>query len=111
MESQAYPSLQSLNRAHGRLAINARRVTQIVNTQLDGIERLFNAAISGDWEAIAQASRFLARQEPNSLDAVVIHEARKLCEELAATRSRISGPKHLASLIEACRNVRQRQSG
>ena len=109
MDQQSYPSLPSLSQAHARLAANARRVEKIVDSQLDGIERLFTAATSGDWEAIAQASRYLARQDPAELDREVIRQARKLCEELAHANSRKTGPKQLASLIDACRASQQKR--
>ena len=109
MDKHSYPSLQSLTQAHARLASNSRRVEQIVDSQLDGIERLFSAATSGDWEAIAQASRYLAKQDPAHLDVAVIRQARKLCDELASTRKRKSGPNHLAGLIEACRDSRKKR--
>jgi len=103
------PSLQNLAQTHARLAANARRVEEIVDSQLDGIERLFSAATSGDWEAIAQASRYLAKQDPAHVDGEVIRQAGQLCEELARARSRKQGPKQLARLIEACRHARRRR--
>ena len=109
MQEQPYPSLQNLAKSHARLAADSRRVEEIVDSQLDGIERLFSAATTGDWEAIAQASRYLAKQDPAHLDAEIIRHARELCSELAAARSRQAGPKQLARLIDACRTVRQRR--
>ena len=111
MDTHEYPSLPSLAQAHARLAANSRRVEQIVDAQLDGIQRLFHATTSGDWEAIAQASRWLAKQDPAHLDREIIRQARYVCDELAQVRSRKNPPKHLAKLIEACRMVSQpRQS-
>ena len=109
MHNRRLPSLQSLTQAHARLAANSRRVEEIVDAQLDGIERLFSAAVAGDWEAIAQASRYLAKQDPAHLDSEIIRHAGKLCDELASSRQRKSGPRHLATLIEACRHAKQRR--
>lgn len=109
MDQHSYPSLPSLSQTHARLAANARRVEAVVDSQLDGIERLFTVATTGDWEAIAQASRYLARQDPAEVDGAVIREARKLCDELAHSNARKSGPKQLANLIDACRASRQKQ--
>lgn len=109
MDDNAYPSLPSLAKTHARLSADSRRVEQIVDSQLDGIERLFSAATTGDWEAIAQASRYLAKQDPAHLGEEVIRHARQLCDELAHARSRQSQPKHLASLIDACRSSRERR--
>ena len=107
MDTQDYPSLPNLAQVHARLAANSRRVEKVVDAQLDGIQRLFHAATTGDWEAIAQASRWLAKQDPAHLDHEVISQARHVCDELARARSRKNPPKHLPNLIEACRLASQ----
>ncbi len=107
MDTSEYPSLPNLAQVHARLAAQSRRVEQLVDAHLDGIERLFHAATAGDWEAIALASRYLAKQDPTHLDGEVIRQARHVCEELARARSRTRPPKHLASLLAACRSARQ----
>lgn len=109
MDTHEYPSLPHLAQAHARLAAQSRRVEQIVDAHLDGIERLFHATTSGDWEAIALASRFLAKQDPAHLGEEVIRQARQVCDELAHARSRTRPPKHLASLLAACRSARRTQ--
>ena len=110
MDTSEYPSLPNLAQVHARLAANSRRVEAVVDAQLDGIERLFTATTAGDWEAIAQASRYLAKQDPAHLDGEVIRQARQVCDELAQARSRTRQPKHLATLLAACRAVRQPQN-
>ncbi len=110
MDTSEYPSLPNLAQVHARLAANSRRVEAVVDAQLDGIERLFMATTAGDWEAIAQASRYLAKQDPGHLDGEVIRQARQVCDELAQARSRTRPPKHLATLLAACRAVRQPQN-
>lgn len=107
MDTSEYPSLPNLSQVHARLAANSRRVAAVVDSQLDGIERLFTATTAGDWEAIAQASRYLAKQDPAHLDSEIIRQARQVCDELAQARSRNPLPKHLASLLAACRSARQ----
>lgn len=107
MDTSDYPSLPNLAQVHARLAANSRRVEAIVDAQLNGIERLFAATTAGDWEAIAQASRYLAKQDPAHLDEEVIRQARQVCDELAQARLRTRPPKHLATLLEACRSVRR----
>lgn len=106
MDTSEYPSLPNLAQAHARLAAQSRRVEQLVDAQLDGVERLFSAATAGDWEAIALASLYLAKQDPGDLGEEVVRQARLLCEELARARSRTRPPKHLASLLAACRSAR-----
>jgi hypothetical protein len=110
MDTSEYPSLPKLAQAHARLAAQSRRVEQVVDTHLDGIELLFHAATSGDWEAIALAARRLARQDPARLGEEVPRQARLVCEELAQTRARNRPPKHLASLLAACRLARRTSS-
>lgn len=107
MDVDQYPSLPHLAQAQARLAAQCRRVEQLVDAHLDGIERLFHAATTGDWEAIATASRYLAKQDPAHLDHEVIRQARQVCEELARAKSRSRSPKHLASLLAACRTARR----
>ena len=107
MDTSDYPSLPNLAQVHARLAANSRRVSAIVDAHLDGIERLFAAASVGDWEAIAQASRYLAKQDPAHLDGEVIRQARQVCDELAQVRTRSRPPKHLSTLLQACRSVKQ----
>jgi hypothetical protein len=111
MDTSEYPSLPNLAQVHARLAANSRRVEKVVNSHLDGIERLFAAATTGDWEAIAQASRFLAKQDPAHLDGEVIRQARQVCDELAQARLRHQPLRHLSTLLEACRSIRQAHQG
>ena len=107
MDTSEYPSLPNLAQVHARLAAQSRHVEELVDAHLDGIERLFSATTAGDWEAIALASRYLAKQDPAHLDGEVIRQARQVCEELTQARSRTRPPKHLASLLTACRLARQ----
>ncbi len=110
MDTNKYPSLPNLSQMHSRLASNSRRVEAVVDGQLDGIERLFSAATAEDWEAVAKATRYLADLEPDQIDGDVIRTARQLSQEIGSA-SDVKRPKHLASLLEACRVVRKKGLG
>ena len=107
MDTHDYPSLPNLAQLHARLAANSRRVEAIVDEQLAGIERLLSATIAEDWQAVAEASTYLANQNPDDIGADVIREARTVCEELSAAPLTASKPKHIAKLLAACRAARK----
>ncbi len=108
MDTTDYPSLPILSRLHARLATDSRRVEQIVDCQLDIIERLFHATIAEDWVGVASATRILANLNPSEIGAEVISEARKLYQELSHEAVGVKHPKHLPGLLEACRAARSR---
>lgn len=115
MDTSKYPSLPNLSQMHSRLASDSRRVEAVVDgqlgEQLDEIERLFSAATAEDWEAVAKATRYLADLEPDQIDGNVIRTARQLSQEIGSATSDVKRPKHLASLLEACRAVRKKGLG
>jgi hypothetical protein len=88
---------------HLRLAADSRRVEQIVEQQLDAIERLFRATVSEDWAGVVSATRMLAGQKPEEVGAEVVNQARQVYDELLHAASGMTPPKHLSSLLEACR--------
>jgi hypothetical protein len=108
MDTTDYPSLPNLARMNARLAIDARRVEQVVEQQLDFIERLFQATIAEDWLGVASVTRILANLRPEEASPEVIDEARKLYQELIHDATGLKHPKHLTGLLEACRAVRSR---
>jgi len=108
MDTSDYPSLPNLSQIHARLAANSRRVEAVVDSQLGGIDRLLSATIAEDWEVVAQATRYLAAQSPDDVGNDVVREARYVFEELSQAPHRSNPPKHLASLLAACRSVRTR---
>jgi hypothetical protein len=108
MDTTNYPSLPNLARIHARLATDARRVEQIVEQQLDIIERLFHATIAEDWLGVASVTRILANLKPEEASPEIINEARKLYQELIHDATGLKHPKHLTGLLEACRAVRTR---
>jgi hypothetical protein len=108
MDTTDYPSLPSLTRLHAQLAVDSRRVEQIVDGQADVIERLFHATIAEDWAGVTNATRLLANLKPGQITAEVVDEARKLYEELTHEQAGLRKPKHLANLLAACRAVRSR---
>ena len=108
MDTSDYPSLPSLNRLHASLAANSRRVEAAVDSQLDGIERLFSATVAEDWPAVAEASRILAQSEPDKVGVDIIQKARHVYDELSHTLDGTHRPQQLASLLAACRAVRRK---
>ena len=108
MDTTDYPSLPSLTRIHARLAADSRRVEQIVDGQLDAIERLFHATTAEDWAGVTNATRILASLKPEEVGAEVVSEARQLYEELTHSKAGLKQPKHLANLLAACHAVRSR---
>jgi len=110
MDTNEYPSLPNLSQMHSRLASNSRRVEAVVDSQFDVIERLFSATMSEDWVAVAKATKYLADLEPDQIDSSVIQSARQLSQEIGSAAN-IKRPKHLASLLEACRAARKKATG
>jgi len=111
MDTGKYPSLPKLSQMHSRLASNSRRVEAVIDSQFDGIERLFSASTAEDWEAVAKATKYLANLEPDQIDSSVIRTARQLSQEIGSATSSVKQPKHLANLLAACRAVRKKGLG
>ena len=107
MDTSDYPSLPKLNQLHASLAANSRRVEAVVDSQLDLIERLFTALIAEDWPKVAETSRMLAQSKPEQVGIDVIREARHVYHELSHAADGTQQPKHLASLVAACRARRK----
>ncbi|NOZ40910.1 MAG: hypothetical protein GXP24_11890 [Planctomycetes bacterium] len=112
MDTSDYPSLPNLSQLHARLAANSRHVEAVIDSQLDGIERLFSATTAQDWQAVAKASHYLAELQSDQVGPDVVREARHVFEELShaadgAKQPKHKQPKHLASLLAACRNARK----
>jgi len=109
MDTSEYPSLPNLAQMHARLALDTKRVESLIDTQLDGIERLFVATTAEDWGAVAEATRQLAEMKPEEISEEVILNARELCQELSNMATKpVKAPKHLANLLAACRSARHR---
>ncbi len=111
MDTSEYPSLPNLNRLHARLAANSRHVEAVIDSQLDGIERLFSAATAEDWSAVAEASRYLSCLKPGRVGIEVIREARYVFDELRHEAGETKQPKHLQKLLAACRVARKESIG
>lgn len=109
MDTDELPSLPNLAKMHAQLAVNSRRVEAVVDARLDGIERLFSATTSEDWDAVVKATRFLANLDPSEIDANVLHTAQQLCKEIGRGKEKMKRPKHLSTLLEACRAVKKRE--
>ena len=109
MDTSDYPSLPNLAQMHARLAVDNQRVESLIDAQLDGIEKLFVATTAEDWKAVANVSRQLAEMKPTDKYVEVIKNARQVCRELNAMSAEpMKAPKHLATLLAACRAARQR---
>ena len=107
MDASELPSVPDLSQLHARLSTNSRRVEEIVDAQMNGIEQLLSATIAEDWDAVAKASSFLAKQSPNDVGSEVVREAQSVCEELSRAPHGTKKPKHLANLLAACRAARK----
>lgn len=110
MDDSQYPSLPNLALLHAQLARDSRRVEKLVDSQLDEIERLFSAATTEDWEAVARATRSLADLTPDQIGEEVLYTARQLSREIRRSKSHSKKPKHLTSLLNACRAERRRRT-
>ncbi len=108
MDTSDYPSLPKLAKMHARLAVDSRRVESLIDAQLDGIGRLLSASEAEDWQAVAHISEYLSKLTPDQENAKVVRTARQLCDELSRTeKAQQTAPKHLGSLLAACRAVRR----
>lgn len=107
MDTSDYPSLPNLSQLHARLAANSRHVAAVIDSQLDGLERLFAATTAQDWPAVAEASRYLAELQPDQVGHDVVREARYVLEELNHAPEGPKQPKHLDTLLAACLAVRK----
>ena len=108
MDTDEYPSLPNLQQMHARLAANSRRVASVISSQLDGIERLFTATTTQDWKTVAEVSRLLAEAPPEVVGQDVVREARQVFEELRHAPDGAKQPKHLSSLLAACREAKRK---
>jgi len=108
MDSSDYPSLPNLAKLHTRLYVDNLRVEKTVDSQLNGIDRLLAATIAEDWETVAEVSRYLAQLAPDGTNSAVVHNALQLCAEFGSEgASPTKRPKHLNTLLDACRAARK----
>jgi hypothetical protein len=101
-----YPSLANLAWMNAQLAVEARRVESLVDAQLDEVERLFRAAASQDWDAIARATRDLASRRINPANKVLVQSARGVRDALRRDPSGGRASLRLAELLAACRSTK-----
>lgn len=111
MDTNDYPSLGRLAHLNAQLAVQSRRVDAIVTAQLDNVERLFRAATTHDWQAVAHASRALANQPVEGENEAVVRAATLVCDALRRDASGAKAMRPLAKLIDACRVVKKRLAG
>ncbi|MEM9353337.1 MAG: hypothetical protein AAGA92_10015 [Planctomycetota bacterium] len=109
MDTTDYPSMARLSQMHALLSVQARRAESVVDSMLDGIERLIAASAMRDWSGIAEATAELADLQPDHGNAEIVRHARHVVEELQSPHRAYSGqPRHLPQLLAACRAVRTR---
>lgn len=107
MDTGQYTSLPNFGQINAQLLANSKRVESVIDSQLDEIERLFFATTAEDWSAVAAVSRQLAESTAELVGSDVIREARHVYEELSHASEGTQKPKHLSSLLAACRSVRK----
>ena len=109
MDTSDYPSLPNLTQTHVRLAANSRRVEEIVDSHLQGIEQVLRASVAGDWQTVAETSHYLAGLDPEEVGVDVVKHARQVCQELSHQGSTTKPPKHLSHLLQACSSARNKK--
>ena len=109
MDTSEYPSISRLSMMQAQLAAQSRRVEEIVDSMMDGIERLLTASAMQDWGAIAQATEELSQMDPDVTNVEIVRQARHVFRELKSPHKVYTGqPRHLPQLLAACRAVRSR---
>lgn len=103
MDTSDYPSLARLADLNAQLARQGARVDAIVTAQLDSVERLFRAATTRDWDAVARASDALARQADATDNRAISKSARAVCDALRLDPSGVKATPRLNELLNACR--------
>ncbi|MBL9165461.1 MAG: hypothetical protein JNL18_22230 [Planctomycetaceae bacterium] len=106
MDTTDYPSLGRLAVLNAQLARQARLVEDVVDRQLDGVERLFRAAALSDWQAVLRISEELIAQLQDPTDLPVVRSAQQLCDLLRRDPSGGKVSVRLAELLSACRSAR-----
>ena len=108
MDTTDYPSFDLLARMNAQLAANSARVDAIVSAQLDSVERLFRAATTRDWDAVARASDALARQAEATQNRALSRSARAVVEALRLDPTGTKASRPLSDLLSACRAAKLR---
>ena len=91
-----------------RLAASNRRVLDVIDDQLNSVQRLFDATIAHDWQMVEKVSGYLA---DHASDRSLERSARKVYDELSQGPPGPHGPQHLAQLLAECRLLQQRHQG
>jgi hypothetical protein len=106
MDTTDYPSLGRLAALSAQLARQTRLVENVVDQQLDGVERLFRAAAVSDWQTVLRISEQLVAQLQDPADMPVVRSAQQLCDLLRRDPSGSKVSVRLAELLSACRSAR-----
>ena len=105
MDTTDYPSLGRLAALNAQLARQTRLVENVVDQQLDGVERLFRAAAISDWQSVLRISEELVAQLQDPADLPVVRSAQQLCDLLRRDPSGAKVSVRLAELLSACRTA------
>lgn len=106
MDTTDYPSLGRLAALSAQLARQTRLVENVVDQQLDGVERLFRAAAISDWQSVLRISEELVTQLQDPADQPVVRSAQQLCDLLRRDPSGAKVSVRLAELLSACRTAK-----
>jgi hypothetical protein len=106
MDTTDYPSLGRLAALSAQLARQTRLVENVVDQQLDGVERLFRAAAISDWQSVLRIGEELVAQLQDPADQPVVRSAQQLCDQLRREPSGSKVSVRLAELLSACRSAR-----
>lgn len=106
MDTTDYPSLGRLAVLNAQLARQTRLIENVVDQQLDGVERLFRAAAISDWQGVLSISEALVAQLQDPADLPVVRSAQQLCDQLRREPSGSKVSVRLAELLSACRTAR-----
>jgi hypothetical protein len=93
---------------NAQLARQAQLIENVVDQQLDGVERLFRAAAISDWQTVLVISEALVAQLQDPADVPVVRSAQQLCDQLRRDPSGAKVSVRLAELLSACRTAKTR---
>lgn len=108
MDTTDYPSLGRLALINAQLARQNRAIENVVEEQLDHVERLFRAASISDWPAVLRIGEQLVAELQNPADLPVVRSAQQLCDLLRRDPSGSKASMRLAELLSACRTAKRR---
>lgn len=106
MDTTDYPSLGRLAVLNAQLSLQSRQAEGVADRCLDGVERLFRAALLSDWPSVLRLCEQLIAQLKDPADAAAVRSAKQLCDLLRRDPSGANVSTRLAELLSACRAAR-----